>query len=164
MSDTRNITVMVNGKSYDRTVDTRRTLGDFIRLDLGLTGTHFGCEHGACGACTVRVDGIAVRSCLMLAVQANGKPVQTIEGLAAGDALTPLQNAFRDGHALQCGFCTPGILMTMAEFLEENPAPSESEVRDALSGNICRCTGYQNIVDAVLQTAASLRNAQGASS
>lgn len=163
MSDTRNITVMVNGKSYDRTVDTRRTLGDFIRLDLGLTGTHFGCEHGACGACTVRVDGIAVRSCLMLAVQANGKPVQTIEGLAAGDVLTPLQNAFRDGHALQCGFCTPGILMTMAEFLEENPAPSESEVRDALSGNICRCTGYQNIVDAVLQTAESLRNAQGAS-
>lgn len=163
MSDTRNIAVMVNGKSYDRTVDTRRTLGDFIRLDLGLTGTHFGCEHGACGACTVRVDGVAVRSCLMLAVQANGKSVQTIEGLAADDVLTPLQNAFRERHALQCGFCTPGVLMTMAEFLEENPTPSEAEVRDALSGNICRCTGYQNIVDAVLQTAEALRNAQGAS-
>ena len=162
MSDTRNIAVMVNGKSYDRTVDTRRTLGDFIRLDLGLTGTHFGCEHGACGACTVRVDGVAVRSCLMLAVQANGKSVQTIEGLAADDVLTPLQNAFRERHALQCGFCTPGVLMTMAEFLEENPTPSEAEVRDALSGNICRCTGYQNIVDAVLQTAEALRNAQGA--
>ena len=163
MSDTRNIAVMVNGKSYDRTVDTRRTLGDFIRLDLGLTGTHFGCEHGACGACTVRVDGVAVRSCLMLAVQANGKSVQTIEGLAADDVLTPLQNAFRERHALQCGFCTPGVLMTMAEFLEENSTPSEAEVRDALSGNICRCTGYQNIVDAVLQTAETLRNAQGAS-
>lgn len=163
MSDTRNIAVMVNGKSYDRTVDTRRTLGDFIRLDLGLTGTHFGCEHGACGACTVRVDGVAVRSCLMLAVQANGKSVQTIEGLAADDVLTPLQNAFRERHALQCGFCTPGVLMTMAEFLEENPTPSEAEVRDALSGNICRCTGYQNIVDAVLQTAETLRNAQSAS-
>lgn len=162
MSDTRNIAVMVNGKSYDRAVDTRRTLGDFIRLDLGLTGTHFGCEHGACGACTVRVDGVAVRSCLMLAVQANGKSVQTIEGLAADDVLTPLQNAFRERHALQCGFCTPGVLMTMAEFLEENPTPSEAEVRDALSGNICRCTGYQNIVDAVLQTAETLRNAQGA--
>lgn len=163
MSDTRNIAVMVNGKSYDCAVDTRRTLGDFIRLDLGLTGTHFGCEHGACGACTVRVDGVAVRSCLMLAVQANGKSVQTIEGLAADDVLTPLQNAFRERHALQCGFCTPGVLMTMAEFLEENPTPSEAEVRDALSGNICRCTGYQNIVDAVLQTAETLRNAQGAS-
>lgn len=163
MSDTRNIAVMVNGKSYDRTVDTRRTLGDFIRLDLGLTGTHFGCEHGACGACTVRVDGVAVRSCLMLAVQAHGTSVQTIEGLAADDVLTPLQNAFRERHALQCGFCTPGVLMTMAEFLEENPTPSEAEVRDALSGNICRCTGYQNIVDAVLQTAETLRNPQGAS-
>jgi len=163
MSDTRSISVKVNGKSYDRPVDTRRTLGDFIRLDLGLTGTHFGCEHGVCGACTVRVEGIAVRACLMLAVQANGKSVQTVEGLAAGDILTPLQNAFRDRHALQCGFCTPGILMTMSEFLEENPAPSEAEVRDALSGNICRCTGYQNIVDAVLQTAATMRTAQGAS-
>ena len=163
MSDTRNIVVMVNGKSYDRTVETRRTLGDFIRLDIGLTGTHFGCEHGVCGACTVRVDGVAVRACLMLAVQANGKSVQTIEGLAEGDVLTPLQNAFRDRHALQCGFCTPGVLMTMAEFLEENPTPSEAEVRDALSGNLCRCTGYQNIVDAVLQTAEVMRNAQGAS-
>jgi 2-furoyl-CoA dehydrogenase 2Fe-2S iron sulfur subunit len=157
MSDTRNIAVVVNSKSYERTVDTRRTLGDFLRLDLALTGTHFGCEHGACGACTVRVDGIAVRSCLMLAVQVNDKSVQTVEGLAKRDNLSPLQQAFQDRHALQCGFCTPGILMTMAEFLEENPAPSEAEVRNALSGNICRCTGYQNIVDAVLLTADMLR-------
>jgi aerobic-type carbon monoxide dehydrogenase small subunit (CoxS/CutS family) len=160
MTDTRNIAVVVNGKSYERMVDTRRTLGDFLRLDLGLTGTHFGCEHGACGACTVRVDGVAVRSCLMLAVQANGKSVQTVEDLAKGDSLSPLQQAFQDRHALQCGFCTPGILMTMTEFLEENPAPSETEVRDALSGNICRCTGYQNIVDAVLLTADTLRKTQ----
>ena len=162
MSDTRHVAVTVNRKSYERTVDTRRTLGDFLRLDLGLTGTHFGCEHGACGACTVRVDGVAVRSCLMLAVQANGKTVQTVEGLAEGDALMPLQIAFHERHALQCGFCTPGVLMTMTEFLEENPKPSESEVRDALSGNICRCTGYQNIVEAVLQAAETLRKAQGA--
>ena len=160
MSDTRNIAIVVNGKSYERMVETRRTLGDFLRLDLGLTGTHFGCEHGACGACTVRVDGIAVRSCLMLAVQANEKSVQTVEGLANRDILSPLQQAFQDRHALQCGFCTPGILMTMAEFLEENPAPSEAEVRNALSGNICRCTGYQNIVDAVLLTADTLRKTQ----
>ena len=162
MSNTRNIVVVVNGKSYERTVDTRCTLGDFLRVDLGLTGTHFGCEHGACGACTVRVDGIAVRSWLMLAVQANKKSVQTVEDLAKGDILSPLQQAFQDRHALQCGFCTPGVLMTMTEFLEENPAPSETEVREALSGNICRCTGYQNIVDAVLQTADTLRKAQDA--
>ena len=162
MSDTRNIAVVVNGKSYERTVDTRRTLGDFLRLDLGFTGTHFGCEHGACGACTVRVDGVAVRACLMLAVQANEKSVQTVEGMAKGDILTPLQQAFQDRHALQCGFCTHGILMTMAEFLEENPAPSEADVREALSGNICRCTGYQNIVDAVLQTADTLRTGRNA--
>lgn len=162
MSDTRNISVVVNGKNYERTVDTRRTLGDFLRLDLGLTGTHFGCEHGVCGACTVRVDGDAVRACLMLAVQANEKSVQTVEGLAKGDILTPLQQAFQDRHALQCGFCTPGILMTMTEFLEENSAPSEADVRDALSGNICRCTGYQNIVDAVLQTADTLRKGRDA--
>ena len=160
MSDTRNIAIVVNGKSYERTVETRRTLGDFLRLDLGLTGTHFGCEHGACGACTVRVDGIAVRSCLMLAVQANEKSVQTVEDLAKSDILSPLQQAFQDRHALQCGFCTPGVLMTMTEFLEENPAPTEAEVRDALSGNICRCTGYQNIVDAVLLTAGTLRRTQ----
>jgi carbon-monoxide dehydrogenase small subunit len=160
MSDTRNIAIVVNGKSYERMVETRRTLGDFLRLDLGLTGTHFGCEHGACGACTVRVDGIAVRSCLMLAMQANEKSVQTVEGLANRDILSPLQQAFQDRHALQCGFCTPGVLMTMAEFLEENPAPSDTEVRDALSGNICRCTGYQNIVDAVLLTADTLRKTQ----
>lgn len=162
MSDMREVAVVVNGKCYERTVETRRTLGDFLRVDLGLTGTHFGCEHGVCGACTVRVDGLAVRSCLMLAVQANGKSVQTVEGLANGDILSPLQQAFHDRHALQCGFCTPGVLMTMAEFLEENPAPTEKEVRDALSGNICRCTGYQNIVDAVLQTTETLRKSGSA--
>jgi aerobic-type carbon monoxide dehydrogenase small subunit (CoxS/CutS family) len=157
MTDTRSIKIVVNGQSYERAVDTRRTLADFLRVDLGLTGTHLGCEHGVCGACTVRVDGAAVRSCLMLAVQAHGKTVQTIEGLAVNGELSSLQRAFHEKHALQCGFCTPGVLMTMSEFLEENPAPTEAEVRDALSGNICRCTGYQNIVDAVLATAEDLR-------
>jgi carbon-monoxide dehydrogenase small subunit len=162
MTDTRSIAITVNGKRYERTVETRRTLGDFLRIDLALTGTHFGCEHGVCGACTVRVDGAAIRSCLMLAVQANGKSVETVEGLARGDTLSPLQAAFHEHHALQCGFCTPGILMTMTEFLEENPAPSEAEVRDALSGNLCRCTGYQNIVDAVLHAAEIIRQQRDA--
>ena len=162
MTDTRNIGIVVNGKTVERAVDTRQTLADFLRLNLGLTGTHLGCEHGVCGACTVRVDGAAVRSCLMLAVQAHGKTVQTVEGLAGDGKLSPLQQAFHDKHALQCGFCTPGILMTMTEFLEENPAPTETEVRDALSGNICRCTGYQNIVDAVLATAEELRKERNA--
>ena len=157
MTDTRDIVVVINGKTYERAVDTRRTLADFLRVDLGLTGTHLGCEHGVCGACTVRIDGVAVRSCLMLAVQAHQCSVQTVEGLAGDGELTPMQREFHDKHALQCGFCTPGILMTMTEFLEENPSPTEAEVRDALSGNICRCTGYQNIVDAVLATAARLR-------
>ncbi len=162
MTDTRTISVTVNRKRYDRAVEIRRTLGDFLRLDLGLTGTHFGCEHGVCGACTVRVDGAAVRSCLMLAVQANGKLVETVEGLAQGENLSPLQVAFHEHHALQCGFCTPGILMTMTEFLEENSAPSETEVRDALSGNLCRCTGYHNIVDAVLHAAEVIRQKRNA--
>ncbi|MDE2167491.1 MAG: (2Fe-2S)-binding protein [Alphaproteobacteria bacterium] len=162
MTDTRSIVVVVNGKRYERAVDTRQTLADFLRLDLGLTGTHLGCEHGVCGACTVRLDGAAVRSCLMLAVQAHEKTVQTVEGLAGNDELSPLQQAFHDKHALQCGFCTSGILMTMTEFLEENPSPTEAEVRAALSGNICRCTGYQNIVEAVLATAVALRDKRNA--
>ncbi|MEW9612574.1 (2Fe-2S)-binding protein [Shinella sp. S4-D37] len=157
MKDLRTISVTVNGTVHSREVETRRTLADFLRLDLKLTGTHLGCEHGACGACTVRVEGEAIRSCLMLAVQTNGKSVATVEGLAKDDMLTPLQNQFWEKHGLQCGFCTPGILMTMTEFLEENPDPTESEVRDALSGNICRCTGYQAIVDAVMATAAQER-------
>ena len=162
MTDTRNIVVVVNGKRYERAADTRQTLADFLRIELGLTGTHLGCEHGVCGACTVRVDGAAVRSCLMLAVQAHEKTVQTVEGLAVNGELAPLQQAFHEKHALQCGFCTPGILTTMTEFLEENPSPTEAEVRDALSGNICRCTGYQNIVDAVLVAADVLRNKRNA--
>jgi carbon-monoxide dehydrogenase small subunit len=162
MSDARTISVSVNGASHSRVVETRRTLADFLRLDLGLTGTHLGCEHGVCGACTVRVDREAVRSCLMLAVQANGKEVMTVEGLARDGQLSPLQQAFWERHGLQCGFCTPGVLMTLSEFLEENPSPSETEVREALSGNICRCTGYQAIVDATLDAAAQMKQASEA--
>jgi carbon-monoxide dehydrogenase small subunit len=145
------ISVKVNGQTCTREVEDRLQLADFLRHDLALTGTHVGCEHGVCGACTVLVDGLPVRACLMLAVQANGHEIHTVESLAAApDRLHPLQEAFREKHALQCGFCTPGILMTMKVFLEENPSPTEEEVREALSGNLCRCTGYQNIVDAVL--------------
>jgi aerobic-type carbon monoxide dehydrogenase small subunit (CoxS/CutS family) len=148
---THSITTTVNGKRYTRQAEARLLLSDFIRHELGLTGTHVGCEHGVCGACTILLDGIPVRSCLLLAVQANGRELATVEGLAPGpDRLNPLQEAFRAAHGLQCGFCTPGILMTMTAFLKENPSPTESEVREALSGNLCRCTGYQNIVDAVL--------------
>jgi carbon-monoxide dehydrogenase small subunit len=162
MSDMRSVSITVNGSLHTRDVETRRTLGDFLRLDLGLTGTHLGCEHGACGACTVRVEGEAVRSCLMLAVQANGKHVATVEGLARDGKLNPLQQAFWERHGLQCGFCTPGILMTLSEFLEENQSPSEAEIRDALSGNICRCTGYQAIVDAALDAAGQMKQASEA--
>ena len=148
------ISVTVNDKVHIREVEDRLQLADFLRHELKLTGTHVGCEHGVCGACTVLVDGLAVRSCLMLAVQANGHEVQTVESLAAApDRLHPLQEAFRTKHALQCGFCTPGILMTMKAFLEENSSPTEEEVREALSGNLCRCTGYQNIVEAVMLAA-----------
>jgi carbon-monoxide dehydrogenase small subunit len=150
------ITVTVNGKAYERFVDVRTTLADFIRQELDLTGTHLGCEHGVCGACTVLFNSEAVRSCLMLAVQADGAELHTVEGLADGDQLHPLQRAFQDKHALQCGFCTPGFLMTARAFLEEKPLPTREEVRDAISGNICRCTGYQPIVDAILQAAEDL--------
>ncbi|HSD41506.1 MAG TPA: (2Fe-2S)-binding protein [Burkholderiales bacterium] len=151
MSDDRaRLTTTVNGTRYERDVEARMLLADFIRHDLGLTGTHVGCEHGVCGACTILVDGVPVRSCLMFAAQANGCALTTVEGLApAPDRLHPLQEAFRDAHGLQCGFCTPGILMTMKAFLAENANPSEAEIREALSGNLCRCTGYQHIVDAV---------------
>ena len=150
------ISVTVNGTEYRRTVEPRLLLSDFLRHDLQLTGTRVGCEHGVCGACTVLLDGDAVRSCLIFAVQADGHELLTVEGLTAGagEELHPLQRAFRDAHALQCGFCTPGFLMTLVPFLEEHPHPSEQEIREALSGNLCRCTGYQNIVDAV-QMAAS---------
>ena len=150
-AELHSITTTVNGQRYTRSVEARLLLSDFIRHELGLTGTHVGCEHGVCGACTILLDGTPMRSCLLLAVQAHGRELATVEGLAPGpDRLHPLQEAFRATHALQCGFCTPGILMTMTAFLEENPSPTEAEVREALSGNLCRCTGYQNIVDAVL--------------
>jgi carbon-monoxide dehydrogenase small subunit len=143
------ITVTVNGVRYEKTVEPRMLLVDFIRHELGLTGTHVGCEHGVCGTCTILFDGEPARSCLMFAVQANGHEVRTVEGLGTVDKLHPLQEAFRVAHALQCGFCTPGFLMTLVPFLEDNPKPSEEEIREALSGNLCRCTGYQHIVDAV---------------
>jgi aerobic-type carbon monoxide dehydrogenase small subunit (CoxS/CutS family) len=158
-SDRHDIEVSVNGTSYRRSTDARTLLSDFLRHDLLLAGTHVGCEHGVCGACTVLLDGIPVRSCLMLAVQAQGHELSTIEGLATAGVLNPVQKAMHDHHGLQCGYCTPGILMTMTAFLKENPEPSEDEVREALSGNLCRCTGYQNIVDAMLAAAEAMRTA-----
>jgi carbon-monoxide dehydrogenase small subunit len=159
MSQTRNIAVTVNGKSYEETVPVRVTLADFLRHQLGLTGTHLGCEHGVCGACTILLDGRSARSCLMLAVQADGHDILTVEGIAPNEqTLHPLQEAFRDNHGLQCGFCTPGILTTLIEFLRDNPDPTEEEVRIGISGNLCRCTGYQNIVIAALDAAKRLKN------
>jgi carbon-monoxide dehydrogenase small subunit len=150
----RRIELEVNGRRMGARAELRTTLADFLRDHLGLTGTHLGCEHGVCGACTVLVDGEPVRSCLMLAVQAEGHAVRTVEGLASeSEPLHPLQEAFWDHHALQCGFCTPGFLMTALAFLADNPRPNEEQVREALSGNLCRCTGYQNIVEAVLDAA-----------
>ncbi|HXF55100.1 MAG TPA: (2Fe-2S)-binding protein [Hyphomicrobiaceae bacterium] len=163
MPDRRRISVLVNGAGYEREVETRLTLADFLRHDLRLTGTHVGCEHGVCGACTVLLDGLSVRSCLMLAVQADGCSIETVEGLApAPDQLNLLQQAFMKRHALQCGFCTPGMLMTLTEYLRAEPNPTEEGVREALSGNICRCTGYQAIVAAALDAAAALREQGGA--
>jgi aerobic carbon-monoxide dehydrogenase small subunit len=153
MTDTRRIAVTVNGRTYERRVETRLTLADFLRHELALTGTHVGCEHGVCGACTILVDGRSTRSCLMLAVQAHETTILTVEGLGDGDTLSPLQEAFREKHALQCGFCTPGLLMTLTEFLADNPRPLEAEVRDAITGNLCRCTGYKGIVEAALLVA-----------
>jgi carbon-monoxide dehydrogenase small subunit len=153
VSTPRHITVNVNGTQRSGSVPPRRSLADFLRQDLGLTGTHLGCEHGACGACTVLVNGVGTRSCLMLAIQADGAEITTIEGLAKDGQLHPLQQAFWDHHGLQCGFCTPGMIMAAHDFLQGNPHPTEDEVREALSGNICRCTGYQNIVAAVLAAA-----------
>jgi carbon-monoxide dehydrogenase small subunit len=155
MSETLSISVKVNGQEYDRTVEVRLTLADFLREELDLTGTHLGCEHGVCGACTVLYDGQAVRSCLMLAVQANGAEITTVEGLSPDGQLNRLQAAFQENHALQCGFCTPGMLITATAFLKENPHPTEAQVREAISGNICRCTGYVSIVKAVVQAGGS---------
>ena len=155
MSTTSTISVIVNGQKFDRTVEVRLTLADFLREELDLTGTHLGCEHGVCGACTILFDGQAIRSCLMLAVQANGAEITTVEGLSSDGRLNSLQSAFRENHALQCGFCTPGMLITATAFLKDNPHPTEEQAREAISGNICRCTGYVSIVNAVAQAGRS---------
>ena len=157
------VALTVNGVSYTREVQSRLLLSDFLRHELGLTGTHVGCEHGVCGACTILLDGQSMRSCLIFAVQADGHSIMTVEGLASShsgrpeEGLHPLQQAFWEAHGLQCGYCTPGILMTMIPFLEQNPDPTEDEIRHALSGNLCRCTGYQHIVDAVKLAAEKMR-------
>ena len=160
MDDLFDLIVSVNDTKYERAVEPRLLLSDFLRHELGLTGTHVGCEHGVCGACTILFDGKPVRSCIMFAVQANGHAIHTVESLApAGpDQLHPLQQGFWEAHGLQCGFCTAGFLMTLVPFLEENPDPSEHEIREAISGNLCRCTGYQNIVKAVKIAAKTMQN------
>jgi carbon-monoxide dehydrogenase small subunit len=157
MPNTFEITVTVNGTRYQRRVEPRILLSDFLRHELGLTGTHVGCEHGVCGACSVLMDGQPIRSCLIFAVQANGHEITTVEGLGTREALHPIQQAFQEAHGLQCGFCTPGILTTVKAFLEQNPNPSEEEIREALSGNLCRCTGYQHIIEAVQLAAEKMR-------
>ena len=158
------IRLTVNGRVIEREIAARRSLADFLREDLGLTGTHVGCEHGVCGACTVLVDGESARSCLLFAVQLDGATVTTIEGLTPPEGLSPLQQAFCAAHAMQCGFCTPGMIVATTELLRTNPAPSPEEIREALGGNLCMCTGYVNIVRAVAQAAATLRGGAGATS
>jgi aerobic carbon-monoxide dehydrogenase small subunit len=157
MSDKQTVNVTINGHLYTADCEPRLTLADFIRNECGLTGTHLGCEHGVCGACTVLLDGRTARACLMLAVQADGCTITTVEGLANGDELNSLQEAFWDRHGLQCGFCTPGMLMCATEFLRENPNPTAEEVRECISGNLCRCTGYDSIVSSVLTAAEKMR-------
>ena len=153
----RSVEITVNGQTYNKQVEPRKLLSDFLREDLDLRGTHVGCEHGICGACTVLMNGHTVRSCLMFAVQANGAEITTIEGLATNGELHPLQEGFWENHGLQCGFCTPGFLLSACELLERNPDPTEEEVRVGLSGNMCRCTGYQGIVESVLAAAAKMK-------
>ena len=163
MSGVVSVAVSINGTPYASEVEPRLLLSDYLRHDLGLTGTHVGCEHGVCGACTILMDGEAVRSCLIFAVQADGAALTTVEGLAPSEGeLHPVQQAFRDAHGLQCGFCTPGFLMTVVPFLRDNPDPTEDEIREGISGNLCRCTGYQNIVEAVRLAAGRARDAGGA--
>ena len=165
MTQTFPVTITVNEKAYRRQVEPRLLLSDFLRHELGLTGTHVGCEHGVCGACTILFDGESARSCLMFAIQADGHQITTVEGLSSpflggteeGLGLHPIQQAFWEAHGLQCGYCTPGILMTLVPFLKQNPDPTEDEIRHALSGNLCRCTGYQHIVDAVKLAAEKMR-------
>ena len=154
------VTLTVNGRTYTRHVPARKLLSDFLRQDLALTGTHVGCEHGVCGTCTVSVDGKTVRSCLMFAVQADGCQVRTVEGLGTMQNMHPLQQAFWEKHGLQCGFCTPGMLMTAQELLASNPDPTREQVADAIAGNLCRCTGYETIVDAIMSAAATMRTAE----
>jgi carbon-monoxide dehydrogenase small subunit len=162
MTQTISATITVNQKTYTREVEPRLLLSDFLRHELGLTGTHVGCEHGVCGACTILFDGESARSCLMFTVQADGHQITTVEGLASsGDKLHPIQQAFWEAHGLQCGYCTPGILMTLVPFLKHNPDPTEDEIRHALSGNLCRCTGYQHIVDAVKLAAEKIKQVNG---
>lgn len=156
MANKRTITLTVNGEQRTGVAEPRTTLADFLRGELGLTGTHVGCEHGVCGACTVLFDGSTARSCLLLAVQADGAQITTVEGLAQEGRLHPIQEAFWNAHALQCGFCTPGFLTTACELLRENPDPSEDEIRHAISGNLCRCTGYVNIVKAIRAAAGTM--------
>jgi carbon-monoxide dehydrogenase small subunit len=158
-STSRSISLEINGTGYTREVEARKLLVHLIRDDLDLTGTHIGCDTGSCGACTVHVNGLAVKSCMMLAVQADGASIDTVEGLAAGDELSALQQAFSDKHALQCGYCTPGMLMSASALLADNPHPSEDEIKEGLQGNICRCTGYWNIIEAV-HSAAEAGSAQ----
>ena len=157
----RKVSLRVNGALYEREVDPRLTLGDFLRHEIGLTGTHLGCEHGVCGACTVLINGRSGRSCLAFAVQEDGSEITTVEGLSDNGELNPLQQAFHDHHALQCGFCTPGMLTTITELLRDNPSPSETEVRETITGNLCRCTGYSAIVEATLDAAKRLATARG---
>ena len=161
MTEKVEITLTINGRDYTVRAEARKTLADVIRDDCGQTGTHIGCEHGVCGACTVILDNEAVRSCLMFAVQAQGKRIRTVEGLADGDKLHPLQASFIAHHGLQCGFCTPGFLMLAVNALETNPDISDEEILEVLSSNLCRCTGYQNIIKAVRSTAAEMRRAGG---
>jgi len=149
------VSLQINGDNYDREIETRLLLSDFIRHEAGLTGTHVGCEHGICGSCTVLMDGLPVRACLTFAVQAAGNAIETVESLGEDGQLNSLQNAFWENQGLQCGFCTPGILMSMKAFLQENPSPSRAEIREALSGNLCRCTGYHDIVESVVAAAAA---------
>jgi carbon-monoxide dehydrogenase small subunit len=151
------VTVTVNGVRHERMVEPRRLLCDFIRQDLGLSGTHVGCEHGVCGMCTVLVDGRSARSCLMFAVQADGASITTVEGLGTPSKMHPLQEAFREKHGLQCGFCTPAMLLTALELLDHDPNPSRDDIREAVSSNLCRCTGYQNIVDSIEHAATLMR-------
>jgi aerobic-type carbon monoxide dehydrogenase small subunit (CoxS/CutS family) len=163
MSQKVNVRLTVNGKAYERQVEPRYLLADFLRHELGLKGTHIGCEHGVCGACTVMIDGRTARSCLHFAVAVDGAEITTVEGLAGEDKLHPIQQAFHENHALQCGYCTPGFLMTATEFLGRNPNPTTDEIRQALTNNICRCTGYANIVKAVAAAAEKMRAEAGRS-